>query len=223
VAEPLTDSPDGIEAKSRAIHPWRFVAFSIGCLLSIFLYLFLPPYVPAAFCPSGTFISGHMGSKLGILGCLLIFPSWLALTISAGVRSRNMKGAVTRSRLYKLGERRSVEFMIAAYCGLLVSAIVWVGYAGSYYCATPNAVVLHSGALKPAQVLSWSDVEVVHARCWAGSRSPWQGGLALSFANGEEILLRLGTRAAPSNRYYDPTVRAISTIFTPSCPGLTRS
>lgn len=203
VVEPLTDSPVSDVEKPRGTHPWRVVVFLIGSLVYMFLYLFLPPYVPAAFCPSGTFISGHMGSELGVLGFFLIFPSCFVLAIAAGVRSRNMKGPATRSRFYKLAERRTVEFMIAGYCGFLASVIVWVGYAGSYYCATPTALVLHPNALKPAQVSSWSDVTVVRALCWAGSRSPWQGGFSLSFADGEEILLRLGTKAAARNRYYE--------------------
>lgn len=203
MAEPLTDSPGSAGGKSRGTHPWRVVLFSACSLLFMFLYLFLPPYVPAAFCPSGTFISGHMGSELGVLGFFVIFPACFVLAITAGVRSRNIKGPATRSRLYKLVERRTVEFMIAGYSGLLASVIVWAGYAGSYYCATPTALVLHPSALKPAQVRSWSDVTVVRALCWAGSRSPWQGGFLLSFADGEEILLRLGTKAVARQRYYD--------------------
>lgn len=203
MVEPLTDSPGSDVGKPRGTHPWRVVIFSAGFLLYMFLYLFLPPYVPAALCPSDTFMFGHMGSELGILGFFLIFPSCFALALAAGVRSRNMKGSATRSRLYKLVERRTAEFMIAAYGGLLVSVIIWVGYAGSYYCATPNAFMLHPSALKTAQVRPWSDITVVRALCWAGSRSPWQGGFSLSFADGEEILLRLGTKAAARNRYYE--------------------
>jgi hypothetical protein len=196
-------SPDGTVAKPRVAHPWSGAIFSISPLVYVLLYAFLPDYVPPAFCPSGTFISGHMGSQVGLLGILLVFPSWFILVFCVGARSRNMKGSVIRSRLYNVIEKHCVGFMITAFCGLLVSLIGWVGYAASYYCATPNTILLHPDVLNPAHVLSWNDVEVVRARCWAGSRSPWQGGFSLSFIDGEEILLRLGTRAAARNAYYD--------------------
>jgi hypothetical protein len=147
-------------------------------------------------------MSGHMGSEIGIFGFFLIPPSCFALAFCAGVRSHNMKGSITKSRTYEVIEKRSLEVMIAASCGLLASTILWRGYAASYFCATPDITLLHPSVLERAQSYSWNDVKTVHAVCWASSRSPWQGGFALSFGDGAEILLRSGTNDAARERYY---------------------
>lgn len=173
---------------------WYTPSVLIAGLMLFFAYLLLPPYLRQELCPADTFLSGPIGREIGVVGDFLIPPSFFALAFLAGNVQSSVSSWIKRHRAL---------VAMTASCALLLSAALWINLTFSFYCATPLAVLLHSDVLRTYRKFTWDDVQVVRARCWAGSRTPWQAGFNISFVDGEEILLPFGYRSETRNRNYE--------------------
>jgi hypothetical protein len=180
--------------KTQSRKDWSAASLLSGGLVLFFAYLFVPSYLREALCPRDTFLSGPIGSEIGVVGDLLIPPSFFILALlTPGIQS-------SASSWIK---RHSVSVTIIASCTLLLSAILWINLTFSFYCATPSTILLHPDILGSYRRFPWDDVRVVQARCWSGSRTPWQGGLNVSFGNGEEILMPFGYHQQKQKQNYE--------------------
>jgi hypothetical protein len=138
-------------------------------------------------------LSGPIGTEIDVIGALLLIPSFFILGIVASIRSPLDPTLEANRRLIEWILRYRLLLAVSASCALIIAAILWVKVTFSFYCATPNTIQLHPYPLGPWRNFTWDDVKVVQAKCWAGSRTPWQGGLSLILVDGETILLRFGS------------------------------
>jgi hypothetical protein len=180
--------------KTQSRKGWSAATLLSGGLVLFFAYLLVPSYLREALCPRDTFLSGPIGSEIGVVGDFLILPSFFILALlTPGIQS-------SASSWIK---RHSASVTIIASCALLLSAILWINLTFSFYCATPSTILLHPDILGSHRKLTWDDVRVVQARCLTGSRTPWEGGLNVSFGNGEEILMPFGYRQPRQKQIYE--------------------
>ena len=104
-----------------------------------------------------------------------------------------------------------VAIIVAMLCG--VSALIWVNYLESYYCVTPDQILVKTGLLNSTKSKGWQDVRVVRAECGHGRNGLIWTDLRLTFFDGTEITVPLRTnrlsrdyktvRAALAGGHYD--------------------
>jgi hypothetical protein len=83
--------------------------------------------------------------------------------------------------------------LIAPFCGLCISGMLWVESTGSFYCAMPDKVLLHPSLSGPWRSLTWDDVTVVQASCHRSrqrnsSNYILGSSVRVTFADGEQIV-----------------------------------
>jgi hypothetical protein len=183
-------APEIGERPRRSLWP---VFFMILGLVLPFAYLLTPPYIQRALCPSDAFIWEHFGSRIGVLGVLLVFPSCFALAFCMASSSVAYSRSPARSaNVWRHIQKYSSVYAFVAVLALTIALVSWLSVVFSFFCATPYKIIFHTGIQDPNREYTWADVTAVHAACWGGSRTPWQGGLTLSFIDGQEALLPLG-------------------------------
>jgi hypothetical protein len=96
-----------------------------------------------SFCPADTFVSGHLEGLLVMVGMVGLWVAGILLLGKKGVR------------------RFGVLIAIPA-------ALAWADGLGSYYCATPKAIVVHPDPLTKPVKYSWSDVARLEVGCVPG-------------------------------------------------------
>jgi hypothetical protein len=151
-------------------------------------------FLPVALCGPNAFLCGGLGAGSGVAGFVLISLAGFALTLAAVVRLRvpQMQRAIAR---------RAAGLMVGAGAVLVTGVLLSTAAALSYYCAAPDAILLHATPLSAARRVSWGDVTAVQATCLGGARAPVQGALDLTFKGGDGLRLSLGQGASLAERY----------------------
>jgi hypothetical protein len=167
---------------------WVAVALLFTGLILLFAYPLAPDYLRQAICPRGTFLSGPIGEEISVLGVILVTPSFFILALATLKPDFQPEHPATNWIL-----RHRLLLSASASCALVIAAALWVNFTFRFYCVTPSAILLHPNPLGQWQNFSWDDVRTVQATCWAGSRTPWQGGQSLILSDGETILLPFGS------------------------------
>jgi hypothetical protein len=193
------------------------IVIYVAIVLAGCVYALLPQYGPPLFCPPGALACGALRSSgLLLYGLGLIFGSAAALFIAWRVRLPNTDRPPVDHR-----QRRKVAAM-AAGCGLAASTVLWADFVRSYYCVTPQDIVLHHGVFASPRVLPWNEVEAVQGSCRKDKYGA-TAGLALSLSNGLQIDVALTStpsqatiRSALAGRRY---AYSLSNTVTPElCP-----
>jgi hypothetical protein len=230
VTEISTASPeDERPIPSAVLNLTAWLGF--GAFVPLLMSFLLGPAVLTRYlCPSDMFMDGLMGLSNGTYGTLVFLASCVAFWYYTANRNAD---SASSPRVSAMRESAGYKFLflILPACGMCLSAILWVGSAGSVFCLMPNRILLHPSALGSWRSLTWEDVKVVQVGCWRDvewkqtnlpgrrmtGRSLVQipsGGLSLAFDDGEAIQMALpnggnalaidyfGIKAALANKHY---------------------
>jgi hypothetical protein len=187
--------PDASELATAQLSGSAKFAVFVGILafLAGFMaYLTLPVLLVRRLCPPATVWSHSSGSPaIIVFGVLLIIVAAGILLVRYGAMfaaSQSHQLLQPRSAIFVLPHRQ-VAITVIVLCG--ASAFIWVNSLESFYCVTPERILISNGILKSRQLRNWDDVSAVRAECGIGRGNFLWGELRATFNDGTEIELPL--------------------------------
>jgi hypothetical protein len=137
--------------------------------MPVMALLMLPiHWLQSTFCPESTIVSGHLDGFELALGAVLIGLGLLLIGVGL-VAQTNTKFTVAK-------KRNMLSLAMAGGILVLFSFAIWLDDVFSYYCATPNVIVVHPDPFLPSVTYKWSDVQRVSTGCTFS-----RGGMSINF------------------------------------------
>jgi hypothetical protein len=132
------------------------------------LLALLPGWLQPGFCPDGTLVAGHLLGA-GIVFGLILSGTGLLLAGIGYLGRRNPELSSAR-------QQKSGIFFVVGLSLAALSSVAWLDGLFSYYCATPQVIVVHPDPFLGPVTYTWSDVRRVFSGCSYG-----RGGMSVEF------------------------------------------
>jgi len=165
------------------------------CFSAVSLFMVLPDYFHATWCPATTFDRDTtLGFPEVLLAIFISMPCALAFVIYLAGRATLLKCKDGSSFLdaARLGPGGAIY---AALPALLIGCLLEVDAVDRFQCITQSAFIMRHGMFDRHRETAWSDVRAVTARCWLAKskgRSPYpDADLVFLLSDGQQIRLPL--------------------------------
>lgn len=114
-------------------------------------------YLQRSLCPQDSLVAGHLVGILFAIGSLLL---WVAVSVFLlyGIRWRGR-----RAGFWSPAAVRSMCIVIA-----IPALLAWLDGLFTYYCVTPQAIIVHPDPLLEPVAYSWRDVVRLEVGCTHG-------------------------------------------------------
>jgi hypothetical protein len=132
------------------------------------LLVLLPLWLQRSFCPANTLVAGHLVGAATAFGAIIVGMALLFGGVGL-LGSNNPKLS---------GERQQRAHRIALIALVLTvpASLMWLDGLFTYYCATPQSIVVHPDPFVAPVTYSWSDIRRISVGCQYG-----KGGMSLQF------------------------------------------
>lgn len=217
------------QANARLSEKARLAAFVglVAFLACTMAYMTLPFFLRQRLCPPSTVWCIASGSVSTILfGMLLIFAAAFVLLVRYGTRFPENQPPRSRrppSALFVL-RHGQVAAIVGVLCG--ISGLIWVNYLESYYCITPDQILIKGGVFRSTRLSGWDGVTVVRADCGRGRGNFLWSNLRLTLSDGTAMTVPLRVdlldrdyaivRSALAGKHYE--YRISTTVVPDLCP-----